>query len=87
MDVAARPLAPAELRRFAQRFGPAALLDSSSRAYRSGGLAYMRLDEDEIVDRLLAEPALIRLPLVRSGKQLAVGSDEAGWAACLAERA
>lgn len=79
MDLATRSPAPAELRRFGQRFGAAALIDVGSRAYNEAGLAYMRLDDDEIMQRLLAEPRLLRLPLVRAGADLAVGPDEAAW--------
>ena len=85
VDLATRPLAPAELRRFSQRFGAAALLDRASRAYRDAGLEHMRLDEDEIVERLLHQPALLRLPLVRDGARLSVGADEEAWRAWLME--
>jgi arsenate reductase-like glutaredoxin family protein len=33
----------------------------------------------EIVERLLATPALLRLPLVRFGNEVSVGRDEAAW--------
>ena len=39
----------------------------------------MRLDDAEIVERLLATPALLRLPLVRFGNDVAAGRDEAAW--------
>jgi arsenate reductase-like glutaredoxin family protein len=39
----------------------------------------MRMDEGELFDRLLDEPRLLRLPLVRAGSWLAVGLDEAAW--------
>ena len=39
----------------------------------------MRLDDGEIVERLLATPALLRLPLVRFGNEVAAGRDEAAW--------
>ena len=40
---------------------------TTSRPYRDAGLAYLRLDDAEIVARLLADPRLLRLPLVRHG--------------------
>jgi arsenate reductase (glutaredoxin) len=83
VDVARRPPAPTELRRFVERRGAEALLDRDSRVYRDGGLAYMRLTDTEIVERLLADPKLLRLPLVRAGAKVAVGDDEAGWRALL----
>jgi hypothetical protein len=33
---------------------------------------------------MLAEPRLLRLPLVRAGNKLAVGDDEPAWRDCLA---
>jgi arsenate reductase-like glutaredoxin family protein len=79
VDLRRRPIAPGELRRFVDRLGPAALLDTSGRAYRDAGLAYMRLDDAGIVERLLADPRLLRLPLVRFDQQVAAGRDEATW--------
>jgi arsenate reductase (glutaredoxin) len=85
VDVAARPPAPTELRRFVDRYGAETLLDKESRSYRAAGLAYMRLDDAEIVERLLADPGLLRLPLVRAGRNLAVGDEEAAWRGWLPE--
>jgi arsenate reductase-like glutaredoxin family protein len=81
VDVARRPPAPGELRRFSERFGAAKLLDETSRAYRDAGLAYLRMDDDEAFERLLADPRLLRLPLARFGSRLSVGLDEAAWRA------
>ena len=79
VDLRRKPIAPGELRRFVERFGAAGLLDSASRSYREAGLSYLRMDEREVVDRLLADAALLRLPLVRYGNELSVGRDEARW--------
>jgi arsenate reductase-like glutaredoxin family protein len=84
VDLGARPMAPGELRRFSQRFGPSELVDRDSRVYRASGLAYMRLSDADLFDRLLADQQLIRLPLVRSGQLLSVGHDEAAWRSWLA---
>ena len=80
VDVAMRPPAPGELRRFAQRLGVAALLDTDGRRYRDLGLAYLRSSDDELLDRLLADPGLLRLPLVRSGNAFTAGPAEPTWA-------
>jgi arsenate reductase len=72
-------LAVAELRRFTQRFGSNALFDTESVAYMDAGLSYLSMSEDEAFDRLLANPKLIRLPLIRAGADLSVGTDEAEW--------
>ncbi|MER3417829.1 MAG: arsenate reductase [Chloroflexota bacterium] len=79
VDLRRRPIAPGELRRFVERLGARSLLDEGSRAYAAGGLRYLRLDEAEIVERLLADPTLLRLPLGRYGSEVAVGNDEAAW--------
>ena len=79
VDISHRPPAPAELRRFSDRFGASALLDRESRAYKVAGLAYLRMDDAEIMARLLADPSLLRLPLVRHGSHLSVGTDEEAW--------
>ncbi len=79
VDVAVRPPAPTELRRFIERLGAAALLDTSSRAYRDQGLAYLRMDEAEVADRVAGDPRLLRLPLVRMGDRVSAGVDEPAW--------
>jgi arsenate reductase len=79
VDVAIRPPAPGELRRFRERLGADALLDRSSAAYRDQGIGYLRMDDDEIVARVLEEPRLLRLPLVRFGADVSVGPDERAW--------
>jgi arsenate reductase-like glutaredoxin family protein len=79
VDVTRKPIAPGELRRFVERLGARTLLDETSKAYRDGGLGYLRMDDREIVERLLASPALLRLPLVRSGNDVSVGRDESTW--------
>lgn len=83
VDLRKRPIARGELRRFVERFGAASLLDEGSRAYREAGLGYLRTDEDAIVERLLADSSLLRLPLVRYGNAVSVGRDEATWTAWL----
>jgi arsenate reductase len=81
VDLRKRPIAPGELRRFVDRLGAPALLDPASRAYRDAGLGYLRLDDAGIVARVLADPSLLRLPLVRHGNDVTIGRDEATWTA------
>ena len=80
VDLGVRAPAPTELRRFSSRLGAGALLDRDGRAYRQAGLGHMRMTDDEIIDRLAAEPRFLRLPLVRLGAKVVVGPDEHGWA-------
>jgi arsenate reductase len=79
VDLDRRPLARGELQRFSQKFRARALLDEESKVYRDAGLEYMRLDESEVFERLLANPRLIRLPLARVGARLSFGADEIAW--------
>ena len=79
VDLRKRPIAAAELRRFVERLGAPALLDETSRAYRDGGLGYHRMDEGEIVERLLTDPSLLRLPLIRNGNEVSAGRAESTW--------
>src|SRR6476660_1034520 len=73
VDLRRKPIAPGELRRFVDRLGARALLDTEGRAYPDAGLGYMRLDDTGIVERLLADPRLLRLPLVRFGNEVSAG--------------
>jgi len=79
VDLKKRGIAAGELQRFTQRLGAAALLDPASRPYRDEGLAYLTLDEAGTVRRLLADPRLLRLPLIRHGDAVTAGPDEATW--------
>lgn len=79
VDLTRKPIARGELRRFVDRLGARPLVDETSAAYRDGGLAWMRLDDIELVERLLTTPGLLRLPLVRFGTEVAAGRDETAW--------
>ena len=80
VDLRRRAMAAGELKRFVERLGARALLDETSRAYRDAGLAHLRLDDAEIVERLLRDNRLLRVPLVRHGNEVTAGKDEATWA-------
>jgi arsenate reductase-like glutaredoxin family protein len=79
VDLARKPMAPGELRRFVERLGARALADTAGRTWRETGLGYLRLTDDELAARLLADQRLLRLPLVRGGSVFAAGRDEAAW--------
>ena len=84
IDLKKKAIAPGEIRRFVERFGWAGLLDSEGNAYVEGGLKYLKLSESELMGKIEREPALLRLPLVRGGKLVSIGHDEASWKAILA---
>ena len=83
IDVRRKPLAPAELRRFVDRLGARAVADEGSRAWREAGLGFLRMEDAELAERLLADQRLLRLPLVRLGNGVAAGKDDAAWRALL----
>jgi arsenate reductase (glutaredoxin) len=83
VDLRVRPVAAGELRRFVERLGAASLLDPASRAYREAGLAHLRMEDEGIVARLLADASLLRLPLVRYGNAVSAGRAEPTWTAWL----
>jgi arsenate reductase-like glutaredoxin family protein len=84
-DLRKKPIAAGELRRFTDRLGAPALLDTESRPYKEQGLAYLSTDTAGITSRLLADVRLIRLPLVRFGEEVTAGKAEATWKAWLAK--
>ena len=84
VDLRRKPIAPGELRRFVERLGAGALLDTEGRRFKELGLGYMRLGEDELAARLLADKALLRLPLVRFGNAFTAGPAEVVWKEWLA---
>lgn len=79
VDLDERPASPGELRRFAQKFGVAALVDRDSRRFAELGLGAARLGDDRWLERLAEEPHLLRLPLVRQQQRLTIGTAEAEW--------
>ncbi|HEY3013200.1 MAG TPA: ArsC/Spx/MgsR family protein [Gemmatimonadales bacterium] len=79
VDLQERPASPGELKRFAQRFGVAALVDRESRRFAELGLGAAQLSDERWLDQLAAEPLLLRMPLVRNGSQLTVGEAGVTW--------
>ena len=76
VDLKQKPMAPGEIGRFVQRFGLTKLLDTEGKAYIDAGLKYLKLSDTELLARIERDPKLLRLPLVRAGKQLSAGHDE-----------
>ena len=79
VDLEERPASPGELKRFAQKFGVEALVDRASRRFADLGLGAARLSDERWLDKLVAEPLLLRMPLVRHGSQLTIGEGEQTW--------
>jgi arsenate reductase-like glutaredoxin family protein len=83
VDLRKRPIAAGELRGFVERLGARALADTEGKAWRDAGHGYLRMDDTELTERLLADQKLLRLPLVRGGTRFAAGRDEAAWQSML----
>lgn len=82
VDLEERELAAGELQRFVQKFGLDSLIDRDSRRYEELGLRHAQSSPSRWMERLLSEPGLLRLPLVRRLGQppaLTVGTDEGTW--------
>jgi arsenate reductase-like glutaredoxin family protein len=79
VDLVERPAAPGELRRFVQKFGVAALVDRESRRFQELGLAHARYSDDRWLEKLVEEPLLLAMPLVRWQHKLTVGLAEGTW--------
>jgi arsenate reductase (glutaredoxin) len=79
VDLLERPASLGELRRFADKFGAASLVDRESRRFSDLGLRYSELPADRWLEKLVNEPLLLKMPLVRNANQLTIGADEISW--------
>jgi arsenate reductase (glutaredoxin) len=79
VDFAERGPSLAELRRFIAKFGVDALVDHQSRRFAELGLTFARYSPAWWEEKLLAEPSLLLLPLVRCGNRLSLGLAETEW--------
>jgi arsenate reductase-like glutaredoxin family protein len=81
VDLKERPAARGELRRFAEKFGAAALIDRDSARFKALGLRVAGDSPERLLERALTEPRLLRTPLVRCGGRVAVGHAPETWQA------
>ena len=79
VDLRRKPIAAGELRRFVERLGAPAITDKTGKPWRDAGLGYLRMTDAELAERLLADPRLLLLPLVRFGNSVSAGRAEAVW--------
>ena len=79
VDLNERAASLGELRRFVQKFGIDRLIDKESKRYEELGLRHARYSDDTWLDKLVAEPLLLRMPLVRNGTALTIGPAEQDW--------
>lgn len=79
VDLQERAASPGELKRFAQKFGVEALIDRQSRRFQDRGMAAARFSEERWLEKLVEEPLLLRMPLVRHGSHLTLGDATETW--------
>jgi arsenate reductase len=79
VDLAERPAAKGELRRFQEKFGAAALIDRESRRFRDLGLHVRGDSPERMVDRALTEPRILKTPLVRAANRVSIGHVPQEW--------
>ena len=81
VDLAQRAASKGELRRFADKFGPAALIDKAGARYQALGLRVALDSPARLLERALTEPRLLRTPLVRNGGKVTIGLAPEEWQA------
>jgi len=81
VDLKQKSMAPAEIKRFVDRFGLPGMLDAEGTAYIDAGMKYLKLTDAELLARIEREPKLLRLPLVRAASRVSIGQDEDSWKA------
>jgi arsenate reductase-like glutaredoxin family protein len=84
VDLNERAASLGELRRFAQKFGVEKLLDRDSKRFAELGLRQAMYSPDYWLNKLVDDPLMLRMPLVRNANQLTVGDAETEWKAWLA---
>lgn len=82
VDLQERAIAEGELMRFIQRLGLERVLDRQSKRFEQLGLRHSNMSEGRWIEKLMVEPGLIRLPLVRrlgQGNEVSAGGAESTW--------
>jgi len=79
VDFGVRGPSKGELTRFVQKFGMTALIDPGSKRYAELGWAAARYGDATWLDKLVEEPLVLKLPLVRYQQHLTVGAAEPIW--------
>ena len=84
VDLQQKAISPGEIKRFIDRFTLDRLIDDESKEFVDAGLKYLKLSDAGLLQRLEKTPKLLKLPLVRAGKLISIGHDEAAWKTMLA---
>jgi arsenate reductase-like glutaredoxin family protein len=81
VDLSERPASKGELRRFAEKYGPAALIDRASPRFKALGLHVSGDSPQRHLERALTEPRLLKTPLVRIDQRVTIGYAPDDWSA------
>lgn len=79
VDLEKRPAARGELRRFAEKFGAAALINREGSRFKALGLHVAGDSPERMLARALTEPRLLRTPLVRRANRVSIGHTPDEW--------
>jgi arsenate reductase-like glutaredoxin family protein len=83
INLAEKGISPGELRIVKAAVGAEALIDLQGARAKEKGLAWMEFDAEEAI---LADPLLLRTPVVRDGPRAAIGDNPGAWAAMLPKK-
>jgi arsenate reductase (glutaredoxin) len=86
VDLHRKPMAAGELRRFVERLGARVLADTEGKAWRDAGLGYLSMSDADLVNRLLSDQRLLKIPLVRVDNGFAAGRNQAAWKSLVSSR-
>jgi arsenate reductase-like glutaredoxin family protein len=79
VDLTERAASPREITRFVQKFGLGRMIDKESKRYEELGLRHARYSDETWLAKLVDEPLLLKMPLVRHGNALTIGLAEQDW--------
>jgi arsenate reductase-like glutaredoxin family protein len=79
VDLTERAASLGELKRFSQKFGVLALVDRESKRFQELGLTHAHLSDERWLEKLAAEPMLLKMPLTRYANRLSIGVADDDW--------
>jgi arsenate reductase-like glutaredoxin family protein len=83
VDLKEKPASKGELRRFADKYGAAALIDKTAPRFKALGLHVSGDSPERQLTRALTEPRLLQTPLVRLDQRVSIGYTPDDWTAWL----
>ena len=79
VDLKERAASRGELQHWVQKFGVTPLIDKQSRRYAELGLGVARLGDSNWMQKLVDEPLLLQMPLVRWQQKVTIGEAVKEW--------